>query len=257
MAALYQIEQDMLSIYDKIEQQGGEILPEDEQALMVTREDFKDKLSGYNNYMNELSHNIDACKQEEARVKALRKAYEGRLDTTKKVVLNAVQQFGTQTKSGGWAIEFPTFKFSTRRSEYVVADELRMHYLDIELRRLLRELYTNSMLNPNIEWDMQGLCDTLNANIKAMMEDENVGDKYLPITPMDLELIEITVESSCSIANMFRVDNGIAPLLPKGGALKAELSLNKVTAKEYLKATEDANIISCCHKEANYSLQMK
>lgn len=257
MAALYQIEQDMLSIYDKIEQQGGEIFPEDEQALMITREDFKDKLSGYNNYMNELSHNIDACKQEEARIKALRKSYEVRLDTSKKVVLNAVQQFGVQTKSGGWAIEFPTFKFSTRRSECVIADELRLKYLEKELTRLLYELNANGMLTPNIDWDIQGLCDTMNANIKAEMENDGVGSAYLPFTPVDLELVDIEVISVCNISNLFRMNNGIADTLSKGGAIKTELSVNKTTAKEYLKATEDVGIISCCYKEANYSLQMK
>lgn len=257
MAALYQIEQDMLSIYDKIEQQGGEILPEDEQALMITREDFKDKLSGYNDYMNELSHNIDACKQEEARIKALRKSYEGRLDTSKKVVLNAVQQFGVQTKSGGWAIEFPTFKFSTRRSESVVGDEKRLNYLYNELKRLLKELYTNGMLIPNINWDLQGLCDTINANIRAEMDNNGDLDCYIPFTTVDLQLIDIEVECSCSLAALFNYDTGIAHVVACDSGAKSELSINKITAKEYLKTTEDIGIISCCHKEANYSLQMK
>lgn len=257
MAALYQIEQDMLSIYDKIEQQGGEILPEDEQALMITREDFKDKLSGYNDYMNELSHNIDACKQEEARVKALRKSYEGRLDTSKKVVLNAVRQFGVQTKTGGWAIEFPTFKFSTRRNESIVGDEKRLNYLYNELKRLLRELYTNGMLTPNIDWDLQGLCDIINANIKAEMDNNGDLDYYIPFTTVDLQLIDIEVECGCSLAALFNYDTGIAHVVACDSGAKSELSINKTTAKEYLKATEDIGIISCCHKEANYSLQMK
>ena len=257
MAALYQIEQDMLSIYDKIEQQGGEILPEDEQALMITREDFKDKLSGYNNYINELNNNINACKQEENRVKTLRKSYEGRLNTSKKVVLNAVQQFGMQTKTGGYAIEFPTFKFSTRRSESVIVDELRLQYLEKELTRLLYELNANGMLNPNIEWDIQGLCDTMNTNIKAEMENDGVSNAYLPFTPVDLELINIEVTSCCNIANLFRMDNGVANVLSKGGTTKVELNVDKNVAKDYLNINEDIEVVSCCHKEVNYNLQMR
>lgn len=257
MADLYNIQRDMLSIYDKIEQQGGEILPEDEQALAITQQDFKDKLTNYNGYMNELMNNIDACKQEEQRIKNIKKSYESRLETAKKVVLNAVQQFGVQTKTGGYAIEFPTFKFSTRRSESIVSDEIRLEYLYKELNRLLKELYNNGMITPNIDWDIQGLCDTINANIKAEMEYDGVLDKYLEFTPIDLELININIEASCSLANIFKIDNGMANILTKGGANEVNLSINKTSAKEYLKAIQDVSIISCCHKEANYNLQMK
>ena len=257
MASLYNISQDILAIYDKIDQQEGEIFPEDEQALMITKEEFKDKLIGYNGYISELNSNIDACKKEEARIKALRKSYEGRLDTTKKVVLSAVQQFGTQTKNGGWTIEFPTFKFSTRKSEVVVEDKLRLEYLEKELNRLIRELYTNGMLNPNIEWDVQGLCDTINANIKAEMEMNGEENIFIPFTPMDLDLINIDIECTCKIGNLFRIDNGIANVIAKGYVNKQEISIDKIYAKDCLSAAQDVNVISCCHKETNYSLQTK
>ena len=257
MASLYNISQDILAIYDKIDQQEGEIFPEDEQALMITKEEFKEKLTGYNGYIGELNSNIDACKKEEARIKALRKSYEGRLDTTKKVVLTAVQQFGTQTKNGGWAIEFPTFKFNARRSEVVVEDKLRLEYLEKELNRLIRELYANGMLNPNIEWDIQGLCDTINANIKAEMEMNGEEDIFIPFTPMDLDLIDIEIVSKCKVSNLFRMDNGIANVIVKGGVIKQEMSIDKVYAKDCLSATQDVNVISCCHKETNYNLQIK
>ena len=257
MASLYNISQDILAIYDKIDQQEGEIFPEDEQALMITKEEFKEKLTGYNGYIGELNSNIDACKKEEARIKALRKSYEGRLDTTKKVVLTAVQQFGTPTKNGGWAIEFPTFKFSTRRSEVVVEDKLRLEYLEKELNRLIRELYINGMLNPNIKWDIQGLCDTLNANIKAEMEMNGEESIFVPFTPMDLDLIDIDIECTSKISNLFRINNGIADVIAKGNITKQEISIDKAYAKECLSATQDVNVISCCHKETNYNLQIK
>lgn len=247
----------MSAIYDKIDQQGGEILPEDEQALMITREDLRDKLIGYNSYMGELNTNIEACKKEEDRIKAIRKTYENRLNLSKRNVLNAVQQFGTPTKTGGYMMEFPTFKFSTRRSESIVGDDKRLGYLYAELIRLIKELYSNGMLNPNFEYDLEGLCSTINANVKAEMEHNNDGDYYLPFTPTDLELIDIEIETSCNISSLFTKNNGIANVMACDDNAKSELSINKLIAKEYLKATEDVNVISCCHKEANYSLQMK
>ena len=44
MASLYNISQDILAIYDKIDQQEGEIFPEDEQALMITKKNLKKNL---------------------------------------------------------------------------------------------------------------------------------------------------------------------------------------------------------------------
>ena len=255
--SLYNIEQDMIALYDKIEQQYGEILPEDEEALAINKENFENKLNGYNQYIHKLDDDIASCKKEEARIKDLRKKYENRQETAKNTVLKAIQMFGIQTKTGGYAIEFPTFKFSTRRSESIVPSDERLKYLNVELIRFIEELNNNDMLEPNTEWDLQGLCNSLNANIKAQMEADGVLDKYLPFTTTDLELIELSIEASSSIANLFRSKTGVIESVIQGEYSKTELTINKISAKYYLNQTEDVNVISCCHKETNYSLQMK
>lgn len=257
MESLYNIEQDMIALYDKIEEQGGEILPEDEQALAINHENFMNKMEGYNHYLHKLDNDISACKAEEDRIKSLRKRMESRRDAAKKNVLSAVQNFGVPTKTGGYAVEFATFKFSTRRSESVVEDEKRLEYLNKELNRFIYSLYDNGMLNPDINLDLQGLCDSINANIKAEMESDGCSHLYIPFTPNDLYLINIDVKSSCKLFSLFTTDNGVAQVLCKGATLSTELNVDKTTAKNYLKATQDVNIISCCHKEVNYSLQMK
>ena len=55
MASLYNISQDILAIYDKIDQQEGEIFPEDEQALMITKEEFTDLILEHKNWDNRLN----------------------------------------------------------------------------------------------------------------------------------------------------------------------------------------------------------
>ena len=256
MASLYNIEQDMIALYDKIEQQGGEILPEDEEMLAINSENFMNKMSGYNSYLLNLDNDIAACKKEEDRIKLLRKKYESRKETAKNIVLKAVQTFGVRTKTGGWCCEFPTFKFSTRRSESIATDEVRMEYLSKELNRLINELHDYGMLHPHIDWDLDGLCNTINANIQAEMKADGLVSQFIPFTPTDLEMIEINIEAKTSIANAFRSETGIFKPIIYKSATKNDLSVNKTTAKNYLKVTDDVNIISCCHKEANYSLQM-
>ena len=87
-----------------------------------------------------------------------------------------------------------------------------------------------------------------------MNEEESI---FIPFTPMDLDLIDIEIVSKCKISNLFRTDNGIANVMAKGSVTKQEISIDKAYAKDCLSATQDVNVISCCHKETNYNLQIK
>lgn len=257
MNSLYEISGDLLAVFDKIEQQGGELLPEDEEALVIHQEELKDKLLNYYQYLETLKDNILACKTEEERLKALRKSRENKVELLKKNMLYAVQQFGSVGKSGNNVIELPIVKLSTRRSEVVIEDEKRLKYLYNELKRLINELYANDMLKPNIEWDIQGLCDTLNANIKAEMKNNGDLEYFIPFTPFDLSLIVIDVECGCNIESLFKYNNGIAHVIAAEFSAESKLSVNKTAAKECLKNIDDIQFLSCCHKEVNYSLQIK
>lgn len=257
MENLYKIEQDLIALYDKIEEQGGELLPEDEQQLNITKENFMNKMEGYNSYIHKLDNDIVACKEEENRIKSLRKSMESRKNTAKKTVLNAVMSFGIQTNNGGYIIEFPTFKFSTRRSESIIEDELRLKYFKDELIRLIEELDSNGVLTPNIEYNLEGICNTINANIEAEMKANGDGVYFIPFTETDLELINIEIVSKINVASLFKKETGIEKTISNNEFSKLDISVDKITAKSYLNEVQDINIISCCNKVANYSLQMK
>ena len=55
----------------------------------------------------------------------------------------------------------------------------------------------------------------------------------------------------------FKYDTGIAHVVAADFSAESKLSINKTAAKEYLKEIDDISVISCCHKEVNYSLQIK
>ena len=55
---------------------GGELTPELEEKLLLTQDNFKTKLNGYVNVINEITSKIDACKTEEKRISTLRKSRE-------------------------------------------------------------------------------------------------------------------------------------------------------------------------------------
>ena len=44
---IWQIQQDLLDIFNELEDNGGELTPELEEKLAVTQEDFKNKIKSY------------------------------------------------------------------------------------------------------------------------------------------------------------------------------------------------------------------
>ena len=47
MASIYNIQQDLLDIFDQIETNEGEITPELEEQLHISQDEFKDKIRSY------------------------------------------------------------------------------------------------------------------------------------------------------------------------------------------------------------------
>lgn len=258
MDSLYQISSDLTSIFDKIEAQGGELLPEDEEALVIKQDELNTKLTNYVQYMRSIENDIAACKEEENRIKALRKSRENKVENIKKVMLGTVMRFGVIGKSGNFIVELPTVKLSTRRSESIVGDEVRLEYLKKEIIRLINELDDAAMFMPDMDWDMEALCGTINANVAAEMEADNCREAFVPFTPTDLSLITISYTVKTTVERLFKEDNGAGEAIAKNKSLLIDIGIDKTTAKDYIKACNgDANIVSCCHTEVNQSLQIK
>ena len=63
MANIYQISQELLAIFDELEENGGELTPELEEQLNITREEFKDKIKSYSNVVKMLENDIVDIKE--------------------------------------------------------------------------------------------------------------------------------------------------------------------------------------------------
>ena len=98
MQSLYQISDELLSIFNEIESNDGEINEEQLQALEIAQENLQEKLSSYKKAIRCWETDIDACKQEEKRIKAARQVKENRIDKLKDRMLFAIQQFGYEGK---------------------------------------------------------------------------------------------------------------------------------------------------------------
>ena len=73
---IWQIQQDLLDIFNELEDNGGELTPELEEKLAVTQEDFKNKIKSYGEVIKSLKGEIDTIDKEIARLKEEKKQEE-------------------------------------------------------------------------------------------------------------------------------------------------------------------------------------
>ena len=115
---LYGITAELNAILTQLEELGGEITPELEQALAINEENFAAKSEDYGHAILNLKGMAAAAKAEKERLAALQKFYENtynRLDNALKTAMVA---------TGHDKVETPTMRLSLRRTTATEVDNL-------------------------------------------------------------------------------------------------------------------------------------
>lgn len=122
MSNIYNIQQDLLAIFDAIEDNEGEITPELAEVLSIKQEEFKDKIKDYTSVIKMLESDVTSIKEERERLYELQKSKEKTIDRLKKIIIEAVDNFGNTTKTGGKFVDYGTGKVSVRNTQSVDVD---------------------------------------------------------------------------------------------------------------------------------------
>lgn len=120
---IYQIKQEFLSIFDEIEENGGELTDELEEQLAITQDSFKSKIEDYTNVIKLLNSDIDNIKVEQKRLKDFADRKQKVIDRLKSVVIDAIEEFGDTKKSGVKYVDYGTGEVSIRRTKAVDVDK--------------------------------------------------------------------------------------------------------------------------------------
>lgn len=137
MANIYQIEQNLLSIFDELEENGGELTSELENKLTITKEEFKDKVEDYTNVIKTLDCDMAAIKVERARLKSLYDRKEKVSNKLKEIIINAINEFGDTKKTGVKYLDYGTGEVSIRKTQVVEVNEPLMKYVGDYLGRMV------------------------------------------------------------------------------------------------------------------------
>lgn len=114
---LYELTAEQARIEALLEENGGEITPEIEEALTLTEEALPRKVDGYGVLIRQFAATEAACDAEIKRLQAIKKTAQNAQRSMKDRILFAMQSFGFDKLAG------TTTKFSTRASKAVELDE--------------------------------------------------------------------------------------------------------------------------------------
>lgn len=122
--SLYQIEQTYLTLVENLIDNGGELTPELETELAITKQDLQNKGVCYGFIVKELEGNIDLIDLEIKRLNALKKPLVNSIDRLKNNLSQAMQMFEvTELKT-------PLLKINFRKSESIEVTDIDL--LDVD-----------------------------------------------------------------------------------------------------------------------------
>lgn len=134
---IYQIQQNLLTIFDELEENGGELTSELEDRLTITQEEFKNKVENYTNVIKSLDADMTAIKVEQARLKTLYNRKEKIVNKLKEIIINAINEFGDTKKSGVKYLDYGTGEVSVSKTQVVEVNEPLVKYVGDYLGRMV------------------------------------------------------------------------------------------------------------------------
>ena len=114
---LYQISEDQRRLNAMLEETGGELTPELEEALAITEQNLVTKAENYGKAILHYKQMVAAAKAETDRIKAIQKTCENAIARMEERLRDAMILFDKPK------VEMATLKLSLRKSERVVIDD--------------------------------------------------------------------------------------------------------------------------------------
>lgn len=114
--SLFKIESEYLAIASELEENGGELTPELEQALAINKEELSIKGENYISLINKLKSEAQWAKNYEEQAKRVRQSKEKAVDRLEEALKNAAILYG-EFQAGIHTVK-------TRKSEIVVIEDV-------------------------------------------------------------------------------------------------------------------------------------
>lgn len=188
--SIFDIDRELYSLYNEIEEAGGEITPEIEEKLELNGQEMTNKVKSITNYINKLKADILAIKSETDRLAKLKKSKENTITGLTNLVLFAIKNYGTEDKKGKKWIDWGTGKVGVRKSVSVeLYDKKIENLIDVLKTTVVNGIYTNT-LHQSSSIDSQSLLD---AAIHNAQIEGDITNSEVEVEDMDDIIVNVTI----------------------------------------------------------------
>ena len=235
MASIYNIQQDILDIFDQIEENEGEITPELEEQLRISQDEFENKIRSYTCVVRQLECDLAAIKDEKARLDAIKKSKEKTIERIKQVMIEAIQMFGDTSKTGVKFIDYGTGKVSLRKSESIELDDDKLKVFTNRFISYFNWLrYQNTF--DQTEFDCKEITDYCN---QAHGNDFDEDAIFPDFTEDDMAKIQADLDFRISLKDIIATEKGRAlmrAILEYNTVVSAKPVVDKKAIKDEVKS---------------------
>lgn len=194
---IFEIEQDLLSIFDEIEENGGELTAELEEKLEITQENFKNKVESYVNLIKIKQGEINTISAEIERLNKIAESKNKLANRLNKIIIQAVNKFGDISKSGARFFDYGTGKISIRKTQIVDTNDELIKFVGSNLLHELTVRKENNQLNVLPPITKEEILSNLNNDNEAPFD----------ITSDDLDNIKFDISVEVNLNDILTSDN--------------------------------------------------
>lgn len=184
---IFEISKELESVFDELEENGGELTEELEEKLSISQDEFRSKVDAYLSVIRNTESDVDCCDKEIKRLQAVKKTKQNSIEKLKNILIWAIDKFGEINKSGNRYIDLGTSKVTIKSSNKVIINE---EYADDIIASTFAELreanYTNELYDNPIkdlittpENKLDGIITTILVDIPLEDLYKDKGDSFI------------------------------------------------------------------------------
>ena len=191
--SIFDIDRELLDIFEELEENGGELTPEIEERLKLNKEEVTSKVKNYVEYINKLKADKAAIKAEKDRLAALDKSKDNTIKSLTNLVLYAINTFGKEDKKGKKFFDWGTGKVSIRPSTSVEVDTDKIDHITETLKGVFANGIFMNTLQCNDCIDINSLLDSIQ---QTAIAENNIAAGEVEIEDLDDIVVNITIPVS-------------------------------------------------------------
>ena len=193
--SIFDIDRELLNIFEELEENGGELTPEIEEKLKLNEEEITSKVKNYVEYINKLKADKVAIKAEKDRLAALDKSKDNTIKSLTNLIIYAINTFGKEDKKGKKFFDWGTGKVSIRNSTSVEVDTNKIEHVTEIIKDIFANgIFTNT-LQCNDSVDINSLLDSIQQTAVA---ENNVAAGEVEVEDLDDITINVTIPISAA-----------------------------------------------------------